>query len=95
MDRHSFDFVSLVFGLAFAAIGIAIATGSLRLEDAGLESAIPLGIGFVGLILAALTLNRYMRANEDTELASEEASADLAGEERPSFGEAHRTTDPL
>ena len=95
MDRHSFDFVSLVFGLAFAAIGISIATGALRLEDAGLESAIPLGIGFVGLILAALTLNRYMRANGDNEVASEEPRADLAGEERASVGEAQRTTDPL
>ena len=92
MDKHSFDFVSLVFGLAFAVLGVAIASGALKLEDAGLESAIPLAIGFVGLILAALTLNRYLRTNDES---SEEAGTDLTGEERPTFGESQRAVDPL
>lgn len=61
MGKHSFDFVALLFGVAFAAMGLAIATGALRLEDDGFDSAIPLGIGFVGLTLAAITLNRFFR----------------------------------
>lgn len=95
MDRHGFDFVSLVFGLAFAVLGVAIASGALRLEDAGLESAIPLGIGFIGLVLAALTLNRYLRTDRGDGARLKEPGTDLTSEERPSFGEPQRATDPL
>jgi hypothetical protein len=77
VDRHSLDYVSLLFGVAFTALGISIAGGVLRLQESGIDSAIPLGIGFVGLVLAAVTLNRYSRAHDET------AKADAVPHSRP------------
>jgi hypothetical protein len=71
VDRHRFDFVSLVFGVTFATLGVAIATGGLRLEDTGSDPAIPLLVGFVGLVLAALTLNHHFRTQGGDEEGAE------------------------
>lgn len=94
MDRHDLDYVSLVFGVLFAAVGVALAGGALRLEEADLGSAISLALVFGGLVVAAFTLDRFQKARS-LRSASEEPGADLAGEQRAALGEPDTTIDPL
>lgn len=68
MTRHSADFVSLIFGLAFVAFGLVLLagdTGALTLEWVAPITAIALGV----LLVAAARSSGHAAVETDAALA--------------------------